>query len=162
MSSDFFRVHDCLYNLQVYTLSTKRDVDIDQVLKKLKFVKNFDTWNQVAEYLDVDKGTLSAWRRRNTQSAIDKIVNKCHGDVNRDQLLGNNATVTGTNNTTISTTNHRGDVVTNQPTANHAQEKTVQLSDQEAELIRLMREYMSPAERRALLDDLREKEERYR
>ena len=51
-------------------MSTIKNNNVEEILQKLKFHMKFDTWKEVAEYLGVSDGVISAWKKRNTQSAI--------------------------------------------------------------------------------------------
>jgi len=133
--------------------------------------------SDVVDGLGKDSGTVSKWWTgkitpgpKNT-AALSRFLGcryKWLKDGSGDPFEDNasntstSATVTGTNNTTIQTNRHSGDLITGHRAPALAQGKMVQLSEQEAELVELIREYMSPAERRALLEELREKAERYR
>lgn len=64
----------------VFIMSTKNEINIDDLVKCVKFVKNFESWNDVAEYLDVTGAALSNWRSRNTQSAVEKILKAIEAD----------------------------------------------------------------------------------
>ena len=69
-------------------MSTIKNNNVEEILQKLKFHMKFDTWKEVAEYLGVSDGVISAWKKRNTQSAIEKILYRCSCDVDKSLLLG--------------------------------------------------------------------------
>lgn len=69
-------------------MSTNKNTNVSFILQKLKFALEADSWKEVAEYLGVQEGTLSAWRKRNTPSAREKILYKCRDDVDENYLFG--------------------------------------------------------------------------
>jgi len=50
------------------------------------FLKNYGTYQEVADFLGVDNRTLSAWKQRNSQIAVQKISAKC-ADLDLNWLL---------------------------------------------------------------------------
>ena len=65
-------------------MSTRKSTDIKDVIKRLKFIKGFETDIQAANYLNEKPKTISAWQTRNTKSALEKITKICRVDVDVD------------------------------------------------------------------------------
>jgi hypothetical protein len=57
-----------------------------EILQRLKTAIKADTWKEVADFLGVKEGTLSAWRVNNRQACVDKILRKGR-DVASEQWL---------------------------------------------------------------------------
>ncbi len=67
-------------------MSTINQHNVDEVLRRLMFLKNYGTYQEVADFLGVDNRTLSAWKQRNSQVAVQKISARCV-DLNLNWLL---------------------------------------------------------------------------
>ena len=59
---------------------------VEEILQKLKFVKKLNTWKEVASYLGVSESVISVWKKRNTDSAIEKILYRCRDDISEGFL----------------------------------------------------------------------------
>jgi len=71
-------------------MSTTKNNEIELILKRLKFIKNFNTWRDVADFLNVSQATLSIWKARNSPSAKEKILFRCRDeDFGEMALLSN-------------------------------------------------------------------------
>jgi len=70
-------------------MSTIKVDSVNNILQRLKFVKNFNTWKDLAHYLDESSATISAWRKRNSPSAVPKITKRCNedDDIDNDYVL---------------------------------------------------------------------------
>ena len=55
-------------------MSTNKNYKIREILKRLEFVLNKSTSKEVAAFLEEKEGTVSAWKARNSQSALEKIL----------------------------------------------------------------------------------------
>jgi SOS-response transcriptional repressor LexA len=68
-------------------MSTRFGASMEEILQRLKYAKRFDTWREVSSYLGIKEGTLSAWRARNSESSIEKILYRSRDDVREEYLL---------------------------------------------------------------------------
>lgn len=68
-------------------MSTDKNGKVEDILQRLKYAKKFNTWKEVGEYLGEKEATISIWRKRNSPSAPEKILYRCHGDVPERYLL---------------------------------------------------------------------------
>lgn len=68
-------------------MSTEKNKEIDGILTRLKYAKNFNTWKEVAVYLGESEATVSIWRKRNSPSAKEKILYRTTGDISHQYLL---------------------------------------------------------------------------
>jgi hypothetical protein len=58
-------------------MSTIKNKNVEHILNKLKYIKKFNTWKDVAEFLGESEAVISVWRKRNSPSAIEKILYRC-------------------------------------------------------------------------------------
>lgn len=55
-------------------MSTEKNYNIREILNRLEFALEMSTAKEVAEFLGEKEGTVSAWKIRNSQSAVEKIL----------------------------------------------------------------------------------------
>ncbi|NVN93237.1 MAG: helix-turn-helix domain-containing protein [Desulfuromonadales bacterium] len=67
-------------------MSTSNQHNVGEILRRLMFLKKYDTYQEVADFLEVDNRTLSAWKQRNSKVAVQKISAKC-ADLDLNWLL---------------------------------------------------------------------------
>jgi len=67
-------------------MSTINHHNVDDILRRLMYLKKYSTYQDVANFLGVDNRTLSAWKQRNSQVAVQKISAKC-ADLDLNWLL---------------------------------------------------------------------------
>lgn len=65
----------------------RKKTTVEKILTRIKTAKNLDSWIAVSNYLGVQSGTLSAWKRRNSQSAVHTILYKCRNEFHEEYLL---------------------------------------------------------------------------
>lgn len=65
----------------------EKDANVEEILQRIKLSKGFKEWKEVAQYLEINEKTLSAWRSRNSQSAVVKILYKCKREFSENYLL---------------------------------------------------------------------------
>jgi hypothetical protein len=58
-------------------MSTKNQHNVESILKRLLYALNYDTYQQLADFLGVDNKVLSAWKARNSKKAMAIISTKC-------------------------------------------------------------------------------------
>jgi len=55
-------------------MSTGKTTSVEKIIQRLKFAKNINKDQELAELIGVEPATLSAWKTRNSRSAVDKLV----------------------------------------------------------------------------------------
>lgn len=61
--------------------------DVGKILSRLRFALKLSTWKNVAAFLGEKEGTLSAWKTKNRQSCVTKILYKSRGVATESWLL---------------------------------------------------------------------------
>lgn len=136
--------------------------DYSSITKKIKELQGDLSNQDFAEICNVSEGLIRRVKKgaRVSARSLEKIAMGCKVTL-RDLFDGGQSTNTGE----ITTGHHHGDTIigsTYTVSGSPGQgRENMEVTDQERELILLMRDYMSPAEQRGLLAELRSEAKRF-